>query len=299
MARSESIESPKMICRGKCGKSLSVTKFYTVQSPIYKYNNNRLPICDKCIEDIYDYYYSIYGDDYKCIERLCMMYDLIYDTKTADITLRSGKTANIFGKYISKLNLLKVSDKTYTTNFDKLEEYRRIYQEYANSEDYAKENQLDEALVKKWGKGFEIEDYNNLENHYLMLKSTNPNCNDNQEIFIRDLCFTKMQQINAMKKGDTTAFKDLTKLYSETFQRAGLRMTYDESSNSDDCWGVFMERISQYTPEEYYKDKRLYKDFDGIGDYFKRFVLRPLKNLQFNQNERDYEFCVKDEPDEQ
>ena len=59
-----------------------------------------------------------------------------------------------------------------------------------------------------------------------------------------------------------------------------------------------MERISQYTPEEYYKDKKLYKDFDGIGSYFERFVRRPIINLQFNRNERDYEFCVKDEPDE-
>lgn len=298
MARPDTLEAPKMTCRGKCGRSLSITKFYTVQSPIYKYNNSRLPICDKCVENIYDYYYSIYEDDYKCIERLCMMYDVIYNTKTADIVLRSGSPTNIFGRYISKLNLLKADNKTYNSNFEKLSEYKEIYDKYANSDDYTEDNQLDDALVKKWGKGFEAEDYNNLENHYLMLKSTNPNCNDNQEIFIRDLCFTKMQQLNAIKKGDTTAFKDLTKLYSDTFKQAGLRMTYDESANSDDCWGVFIERISQYTPEEYYKDKKLYKDFDGIGEYFKRFVLRPLKNLQHNQHERDPEFSVKDEPDE-
>lgn len=298
MARQESIDVPKMVCRGKCGKSISIaTNFYTVASPIHENTGYRIPICKKCISDIYDYYYSIYQDDYKCVERMCMMFDIIYDENTLDIALRSG-TSNPFGQYISKLNLLKTDDKTYNPNFDKLTEYKEIYGKYENSSDFVEDNQLDEELVKKWGKGFETEDYENLENHYKMLKSTNPNCNENQEIFIRDLCFTKMQQINAIKKGDTTAFKDLTKLYSDTFKQAGLRMTYDESANSDDCWGVFMERISQYTPEEYYKDKKLYKDFDGIGDYFKRFVLRPLRNLQFNQNERDYEFCVKDEPDE-
>ena len=53
--------------------------------------------------------------------------------------------------------------------------------------------------------------------------------------------------------------------------------------------------ISKYTPEEYYKDKTLYKDFDGIGDYFKRFVLRPLRNLQLGTTDRDKEFFVSDE----
>jgi len=53
--------------------------------------------------------------------------------------------------------------------------------------------------------------------------------------------------------------------------------------------------ISKYTPEEYYKDKKLYKDFDGIGEYFKRFVLRPLKNLQLGTTDRDKEFFVSDE----
>ena len=39
----------------------------------------------------------------------------------------------------------------------------------------------------------------------------------------------------------------------------------------------------------------LYKDFDGIGEYFKRFVLRPLKNLQLGTTDRDKEFFVSDE----
>lgn len=288
-----------MTCRGKCGKSLNITKdFYANKSLIWEYTNFRIPICKKCIGNLYDHYYSLYKDDKKCVERLCMMFDVIYDENTVEIVTRSGNTTDIFGRYISKLNMLKVEDKTYSSNLDMLEIYKDIYKRYENSDDFTEDKQLDEELVKKWGKGFEAEDYENLENHYIMLKSTNPNCNENQEIFIRDLCFTKMQQINAIKKGDTTAFKDLTKLYSDTFKQAGLRMTYDENANSDDCWGVFMERISQYTPEEYYKDKKLYKDFDGIGDYFKRFVLRPLRNLQFNQNERDAEFSVKDETDE-
>ena len=63
---------------------------------------------------------------------------------------------------------------------------------------------------------------------------------------------------------------------------------------SDECLGVTLELISKYTPEEYYKDKSLYKDFDNVGDYFERFVKRPLKNLICKTSERDKEYCVKE-----
>ncbi len=55
-----------------------------------------------------------------------------------------------------------------------------------------------------------------------------------------------------------------------------------------------MAAISQYTPEEYYSDKKLYKDFDGLGSYISRFITRPIKNLMLGGNERDDEYCVKD-----
>ena len=46
--------------------------------------------------------------------------------------------------------------------------------------------------------------------------------------------------------------------------------------------------------KEYYKDKSLYKDFDGLGDYFERFVKRPLRNLMTGSTDRDFEYCVKE-----
>ena len=52
------------------------------------------------------------------------------------------------------------------------------------------------------------------------------------------------------------------------------------------------------TPAEYYKNKNLYKDFDNIGDYFTRFVLRPILNQQFGTTDRDHEFYIVDEESE-
>ena len=44
---------------------------------------------------------------------------------------------------------------------------------------------------------------------------------------------------------------------------------------------------------EYFKDKSIYEDYDGILDYIKRFVFRPLKNLLTGTREFDKEFNIK------
>ena len=59
--------------------------------------------------------------------------------------------------------------------------------------------------------------------------------------------------------------------------------------------GVNAETIEKYTPAEYYKNRSLYKDHDNIGDYIERFLLRPLRNLMRGTKDRDAEFFVKDE----
>ena len=154
---------------------------------------------------------------------------------------------------------------------------------------------IPESVRARWGSGLSDDDYKTLEEHYRYLKKANPDFDSNQEIFIMDLCQTKMQQTNAMKSGRTDDYIKLTESYRKTFSQAGLKTTPDSNESNNESWGTWIGMISKYTPEEYYKDKTLYKDFDGIGEYFKRFVLRPLKNLQFGTTDRDKEYFVSDD----
>ena len=109
------------------------------------------------------------------------------------------------------------------------------------------------------------------------------------------MCNLNMLMVKALKDGDSDKYVKLTDQYAKTFKQAGLRTVNEQDSSADECLGVTLAAISQYTPEEYYKDKALYKDFDNISGYFDRFVKRPLKNLMFGSNERDSEFFVKED----
>jgi len=56
--------------------------------------------------------------------------------------------------------------------------------------------------------------------------------------------------------------------------------------------------ISDYTPEEFYSDKELYKDHDNIGNYIERHVTRPMINLETGSSVRDKEFFVPEADDD-
>lgn len=151
------------------------------------------------------------------------------------------------------------------------------------------------TMKKRWGFGFTDNDYITMEEHYKMLKNNNPNADSNQEIFIEDLCRTRLLMLRAMKgEGKSDDFTKYSKTYQDTFRQAGLKTVAEVDASSEETLGVTLATISKYTPEEYYKDKKLYKDFDGLGDYVERLVLRPLRNLMTGSTDRDPEYSVPD-----
>ena len=230
------------------------------------------------------------------MQRICMMFDIYYDAALFNKCYDDDDT--IVGNYMRQLNLGQYRGRTFDTSIEEGlfftgEKSKTVAPlvEVLTEED---SEPIDPRLIAQWGAGLSKTDYEILDSHYKYLKSANPNCDSNQEIFITDLCYTKMQQMRAVRENRTSDYNTMTESYRKTFMQAGLKTTQDMSASNEDCWGVWQERIAQYTPEEYYRNKKLYRDFDGIGDYFERFVLRPLRNLMHGTQDRDPEYCVKD-----
>ena len=110
-----------------------------------------------------------------------------------------------------------------------------------------------------------------------------------------------MLMVRALRDGDSDKYVKLTEQYAKTFKQAGLKTVEEKDSSNDEVFGVTLATISQYTPEEFYKDKTLYDDWDKIGEYFERHVCRPMQNLMTGTNIRDKEYFVPEngEDDEQ
>lgn len=281
----------KYVCC-ECGRDLPLTKFFKSTSVLFS-GIGHLPICKDCLEREFKKYKIEYKDPTKAMQRLCMMFDIYYDAALFNSCGMNDE--RVIGNYIRKTNLGQYKNRTFDTSidegflfFDSIDKVE--VQEMPDSPPNPK-------LVEKWGSGLSNIDYDELEKHYKYLKSANPNCDSNQEIFIVELCYTKMQQMKAVREGRVDDYKKLADSYRQSFSQAGLKTVRDNNLVESFTIGVNAERIEQTTPAEYYKDQSLFKDFDGLGEYFKRMITRPIKNIIFGTDERDTEYYVKDEGD--
>lgn len=294
----------KYVCCS-CGEQKNSTHFYKSNSEFY--SEGFLPICKECFSRKFGQYAAEYHSNKKAMQRMCMAFDIYFNEDLFDKCDTSDDT--VVGKYFRQLNMNQNKGKTFDATIEngdfslsgdrKQSKEKRVavVDQYGNEDDEADE--INPEDIRKWGVGLMPIDYENLNNHYKFLKSANSHCDSNQEIFISDLCYAKMQQLKCVREGDMENFKKMGEYYNSTFVKSGLKVVADAEANSDDCLGVWNSRISQYTPEEYYKNKQLYSDHDGFMDYIKRFLLRPLRNLQYGTTERDKEFYVKDGDDDE
>ena len=296
------IEEVYMCCR--CHKKFNSVDFYKTHSTIYT-DAPYMPICKDCFFDVYNMYCRKYNDKKKAMQRVCMAFDLYWDEDIFDRNCIGGDL--IMGNYMKSLNMKQYRGKTFESNIDQNFVFGEnkssvaITRQNAEPEDIEmkNENQVKASDVERWGSGFSSNEYKELNAHYKYLKVANPNCDSNQEIFIINLCEIKMKQAHALKDDDIDAYTKLTELYRKIFQQAGLKTVKEATTSAEDCWSSWTGVISKTTPEEYYKNKELYRDMDGFDDYMTRHFLRPLNNLVNGTENRDSEFFIGDGADDE
>lgn len=284
-----------------CGELLSQTKFYKSYSEFYI--DGHLPICKDCFNRKFGHFESEYHSSKMAMQRMCMSFDVYFNEDLFD---KCDTDSNaVLGNYFRKLNMSQYKGKTFENSINEgfiLSGDRKPIKDVEANSSYDSKRLLDDDEteinsddIEKWGVGLEPVDYNILNTHYRLLSNSNPHCDSNAEIFIIDLCYTKMQQMKAVRENRVDDYKKLTDSYIKSFSQAGLKTVKDTNEIEDFTIGVNVETIEKYTPAEYYKNRSLYKDHDNIGDYINRFLLRPLRNLMHGTKDRDEEFFVKDE----
>lgn len=108
-------------------------------------------------------------------------------------------------------------------------------------------------------------------------------------------------QLQKSVQGGDSGIGTLAKAYKDFINAATTELEERKQKKEDsvrlDPLGIWISDIERFTPAEYYKNKSLYKDADGIGSYASRFIFRPLKNLLTGSKERDKEFNLSDKED--
>lgn len=296
-----------------CGRKYTaqVKNFMKTQSAFWQANDGYVTVCNECVEKMLIQYTKSLGSEIEAIKRIALHFDLFVSS-----TLLNTKDKGIgrLGKYVKGLNLGQYAGKTYDTYLDSVNKDLVSYNTIGTDTPLTKEQ------IERWGtKTYDLDEISILEEHYQYLKKCNPNVDNNQEIFIKDLCNINLFKIKAIKLNDVKRLNECNKDYRETFKMAGLKTIVETDDSKNATLGMTMAMIEQYCPAEYYKNQRLYRDFDGIGkahkrlvktpmgkikqgnipksvkDKWYRFVFRPLKNFRTGDNEKDPEFNLDDE----
>lgn len=283
-----------------CGKGFVMQKrnFQKTSSPLFQANEGYLPWCKDCTDKYFNFLTAFYcGNEEHAIEHFCQQADWVYDIEPLKSAREKSSQSSRIANYASKKNLNVDNRKTYfdTLRYNYLTKPKDIIENREQAK--AEASTISASAVDRWGVGFTEQDYKNLDEHYKMLKKNNPNCDNNQEIFVKSLCNLNMLMIRALKDGDSDKYVKLTEQYAKTFKQAGLRTVEEKDASNDETFCMTLGFISEFTPEEFYKDKKLYKDFDGLGEYMERHITRPMINLKTGSDVRDTEFFVPEVDD--
>ena len=287
------VEVELQYCR-RCRKTKSPNAFFTATDLLLD-TNGLMSVCRDCISDIYTRIYQNEHSIEKSILRVCRMMNVKYDEaivantmKTLKEAFDNGKQKDDFATYkgvLMRKNGTRIGDRaldsfTFTEPFNKTEEDGTL-EASDEPEDFK------EYLNQFWGISFSFDDYSFLEKEFSEWKRTHKCDTKAEESLLKELCYKELEIRKARIEGRSTA--TLVKEKQDLMKTASVdpaKTAIAGGGRSQDTFSAFIKTIEENEPADFYKDKKLFKDFDNIDFYFKKYVTRPLKN--FITQSRDF-----------
>lgn len=159
----------------RCGMAYSRQKGYfpVSHSPMYR-GLGYLPICNNCIEELFEQYRVSLASDKEAMRRVCMKMDLYWNEALYEAVEKSAGIHSRIRNYIGKTNLIRYIDKTFDDTLleeSKLESARRsdVF-EFAEQDTPTNHNDdevsVEQSVIDFWGSGFAPDFYMELERRY-------------------------------------------------------------------------------------------------------------------------------------
>lgn len=288
-SRSKTLDSPAKLTCIRCGEKIDAKKYYSTRSEFFK-NYARLPICQDCLDDMYDYYYNKYvsedktNPEHKAIERICMTFDVYYSDKLVQSAIKSWEndgSHSVMSYYMQRTRLKTYIRRSYDdTLIDRLKESvdaggtMSIY----DDDDIEKDVRIREG-IKMFGKGFARDDYVFLYDKYTDWTARHE-CNTMaQEETFKQLCKIQLQQLKAETSGNINNIKQLNEQYLKLMDAAKLQPKQNTGDTTADnqTLGTLIDKWENTRPIPEC-DEEL-KDVDNIGRYITAFFTGHLSKM--------------------
>ncbi len=263
--RSETYRRGPFVCTA-CGTPYPdlAKNFAPSPSPMWAHNSGRIPICNNCLDSLYNQYRRLLGDEEEAIRRVCMHFDW-YVLEDAILATRSIEaTKSRIREYLSKLRRSAHKQDTYDTYlYEKSEEAILDEKDYQAAHEVG-DIEVSKDVVKFWGLGFTPSDYEFLEGRYAEWRSRYVITGLARESLVKDICVFDLLRQKAMQAGDTDRYSKLTVEYNRAIDNAGLTPKQEEAYNKSQEMplGAMLKRFETEKPVP--KPDPEWEDVDGI-----------------------------------
>lgn len=264
-----------------CGKKYQRQKgnFASSQSNLYAGNGHFLTWCNRCVNKLYEFYSLNMSED-EALERVCMKCDIYFEQKIADSSKKGPSTNSRIQRYIRMTALQQNKGKTYD---DTLTERNDLIIE--GVEDVKNSTaKVSQRMVNFWGTGYSENELVALDNEYKDWTSRHECVSKAQEALFKTISMAQLTVNKAYQSGDTKKIKEASDTLQSLMASANIKPNQrnDNALAENNTFGTLIKKwetsrpISEPEPE--------WKDVDGIGHYFRVWVLGTILDMFHMKN---------------
>jgi hypothetical protein len=292
----------KLYCR-KCCEMKKPGDFFNAVD-LYLDSSGKMSVCKKCCHEMYEKIYVAERALPKTIYRMCKILNVRYDERAISSLEKHMRTAiednknvpNVFGTY--KMKLATMNSKNVDDHII-VEDLTFIEPDGGVITNPLPEDHVDAVDLKQfWGTNLEYDDYVFLERELTEWKKTHKSDTKAEEFLLKELCHKSLEIRKAREIGKPTS--NIVKELQELMKTANVdpaKTSIAGAGKAKDTFSSYIEVIEYNEPADYFSDKQLFKDFDNIDFYFKKYLLRPLKNFLTQSRDFNVEFDNGDDDD--
>ena len=291
-------------CR-KCMQMKSSSQFYDATDHLLD-TNGKMSICKDCINDLFMTTLQSEIDLNRTFLKVCRTLNIAYNEEAIGATLKHKETIenkgtiveNLFSIY--KMKIVSVAKRDISRDSSVIDLTFCEPQFYTQINPITEDDEGDVVDVKKrWGTNYTDEQYDWLEFELSNWQKSHKCDTQAEETLLIEICHKKLE-IRTEREGGKAAASKVKELQDlmKTANVDPAKTAIAGGGKSQDTFSSFIKTIENEDPAEYYKDKELFKDFDNIGWYFRKYITRPLKNFITQSRDFNIEYDDGDDDDD-
>jgi len=276
-----------------CKKNKLKGEFYYSN---HKFNtDNVLHICKSCLKKVHEEYVTETRGNRKRAMFLMSQELRLPWVESAWQMTESSKTAE-YRTYIGKLNsMIQYKDLIVADSDDYIGDYIDLTDDKElTTKNMTKKKKRE--LLDRWGSGYKDEEYIYMAKEYANWISRYKSNEYSEEKIFELIVFRQLEIKKGREAGKKVdgAIKSLQELMKFVNAKP-VDLSAGKNSEKETELGLRIKEMEKYHPADFFRDKQLFKDYDGIQDLIQRFIVRPLLNNLTGSRDFDPEYDVNKE----